>query len=251
MVASLQSRGMIKAITFDDVLNELRSMPLSEPEMIACLKWWMDLPSQGNNNLQLSRIRTELLGAAVLTIGTPGTADEKIVQLSSIETFLNPKGIGATIPLDGPLPDHLLPVSISKSLATNSLASSFPWSELTIVQWLQHLCDPKVVANRVDFDINLSAPWAEKVLTVISRAWPSLPNEAKVEIVALLRDKTCIPTSGGLKVPIEAYFANANIFHDLPIVTFPSGMAVKGTLEKVLQSLGVRKHVDLQVVFNR
>ena len=35
MIESLQRRGMIKEISFIDVLEELRHRPLSEPEMIA------------------------------------------------------------------------------------------------------------------------------------------------------------------------------------------------------------------------
>lgn len=100
-------------------------------------------------------------------------------------------------------------------------------------------------------DLTISASWSERVILILARAWPSLSGPAKDQIILLLKDKTCIPTSGGLKIPDEAYFANANIFHDLPVVTFPSGIAIKSTLEKVLEALGVRKHVQLQVVFTR
>jgi hypothetical protein len=54
-----------------------------------------------------------------------------------------------------------------------------------------------------------------------------------------------------LKVPTQAYFASVSLFRDLPTVTMPSGANIKGALEKVLQSLGVRKHVELQIVFDR
>jgi len=250
MVTSLQNRGLVKAITFDDVLKELRSRPLEEEEMIACLKWWVGLNAQGDN-LHLISIRAELLHAAVLTIGKSDSADEKIIPLASVKTFINSRGVGSNIPLDSPLPDHLLPVGVSKNFPPDALLSSFPWTELSIIEWLRHVCDPTVAAENVERDINLSAPWAERILNVIVRAWPSLSNQMKLEISSLLKNKTCIPTSGGLKVPEQAYFANANVFHDLPVVTFPSGMIVKGSLERVLQTLGVRKHVDLQVVFNR
>jgi hypothetical protein len=60
-----------------------------------------------------------------------------------------------------------------------------------------------------------------------------------------------VPTSGGLKIPEESYFVKADLFHDLPVVTLPSGTPIRPALERMLQALGVRKHVDLQVVFNR
>lgn len=70
-------------------------------------------------------------------------------------------------------------------------------------------------------------------------------------IKAMLTPKSCIPTSSGLQKPQLAYFPSANIFNDLPVVTFTSGSALKGNVEKLLSFVGVRKHVDLQVVFDR
>jgi hypothetical protein len=250
MVISLQTRGMIKSITFDDVLTELRSRPLMVQEMIACLRWWIGLNERGVE-IDLLPIRMELLHAAVLAMGKSGSADEKILPLAAVKTFINTRGVGSNIPLDGPLPDHLLPVTVSKNFSPDALLSSFPWTELSIIDWLQHVCNPTVLSDAVEHNINLSAPWAERVITVLVRAWPSLPNQMKLDISSLLKNMTCIPTSGGLKVPEQAYFANANIFHDLPVVTFPSQTTIKGPLERVLQALGVRKHVDLQIVFNR
>jgi hypothetical protein len=251
IVTSLQTRGMIRAITFDDVLNELRSRPLGEEEMVACLRWWISLNIQGNNP-NLAPIRTELLNAAVLTTGTVGAANEKILPLSSVKTFINIRNtMGAAIPPDSPLPDHVIPLSVTKTLPPEALISYFPWTELSIVDWLKHLVTPAVAAADVRYDITRSATWAERVLSVLARSWPSLSNGMKEHIVLLAKDKTCIPTSAGLKIPEQSYFANVDIFHDLPIVTLPSGTAVKGSVEKVLQSLGVRKHVDLQVVFDR
>ncbi|KAJ6593724.1 hypothetical protein B0H19DRAFT_1091788 [Mycena capillaripes] len=249
MVAALKRRGLIKSITFQDVLSELRSRPLPEAEMIACLNWWIKTYT-ANSSSSMLPIRTELLNAAVLIIGKPGSAEEQIIQLSGIKTFMNPRSL---IPLDGPLPNHLLPVVISKQLPSASIASSLPWNELSVVDWLRHLCSPAVrgPASPVAFNLNLSAPWAERVLSVLTAAWPTLSNEAKTEIVAILRDVPCIPTSGGLKVPEEAYFVKADLFHDLPVVVLPSGAAVRPALERVLQTIGVRKHVDLQVVFDR
>ncbi|RDB24786.1 hypothetical protein Hypma_008085 [Hypsizygus marmoreus] len=248
-IASLQSRGLIKNITFDDVLQELRSRPLAEDEMVACLKWWKGLMKE-TTNLQLAP-RTQFLNAAVLTMGVPGSEEEKNIPLSAIRTFINSRTIANIIPLDGPLPDYLLPASISKHFAPDDLSSSFPWTELTIPEWLKYICSPAVRKVNVDRDISLSATWAERVLMVIARAWPTLSTSAKGEIYAQLKLMTCIPTSGGMKTPEQSYFAQANIFNDLPVVTFPSGIALKGHVERVLQALGVRRHVELQVVFNR
>ncbi|KAH7915898.1 hypothetical protein BJ138DRAFT_824538 [Hygrophoropsis aurantiaca] len=247
MVASLQSKGMIKDITFLDVLSELRARPLNEEELVACLKWWTGLTQQGSN-LQLPTIRAELLSAAVLTFGTPGS-EAKVLPLASVQYFINLKHMGSLIPLDGPLPNSLMPLSITRQFETEQLFS-FKWREFSVVDWIQHISSPTVLAGDVQYCLPKSAAWAERVLAVLTRAWPSLSAEAKNSITATLSALTCIPTSAGLKLPGESYFASADIFNDLPVVSFSSG-PIKVATEKVLTSLGVRKHVELQLIFDR
>jgi len=248
MIAALRARGMIKNITFVDVLTELRLRPLSETEAVACLKWWVGVTKRGNNP-NLAQGRSQLLDALVVSITGP---PEKIIKLSDAQTFLNSRAGGAIIPTDGPLPRTLLPMTITRSFDPGVLSSVYPWKPLTIVDWLRHVIDPKVVAAaNAEFNITLSAPWAERVLSALARAWPSLAKPAQDDVAKMLSPKACIPTTTGLKVPDQAYFSSVNLFRDLPIVTMPSGIVVRGNLEKVLQSLGVRKHVQLQLVFDR
>ena len=76
-----------------------------------------------------------------------------------------------------------------------------------------------------------------------------VPDQAL--ITGLMKEKACIPTRSGMQQPDKAYFPNATFFPDLPVVTLPKGSQVKGNLEKVLEALGVRKHVDLQIIFDR
>ncbi|KAF7975917.1 hypothetical protein HWV62_8178 [Athelia sp. TMB] len=252
MVASLQARSMIRDISWTDVLEELRRRPLPETEMIACLKWWIGMCKQGHTT-ELPRIRTELLNAAVLVTGTPGSSDEGILQLNAVQTFLNTRKMGGLLPTDegSPLPKHMLPLSVSKHLDPSDLLLSCPWRELTVFDWIQHIISPEVTRSNVQYDITKSAPWAERVFLVLARAWPSLSQTAKQDICASLQSKECVPTTAGMKVATAAYFEHANIFKDLPVVTLPSGTAVKGTIEAVFKTMGVRDHVELQIVFDR
>ena len=158
---------------------------------------------------------------------------------------------GSAIPTDGPLPAHLLPLNISRHFDPQVLHSAFGWRELSIGGWLSFILDPQTIVSDVEHDMTQSASWAERVIQSLSRLWPSLSKDVQEDIIRQLHDKACIPTSAGFKVPGDAYFQNANVFPDLPIVTLPSGVAIKGNLEKFLQALGVRKHVDLQIVFVR
>ncbi|KZT22896.1 hypothetical protein NEOLEDRAFT_1137233 [Neolentinus lepideus HHB14362 ss-1] len=248
MIDVLQARRMLKDITFDDVLKELRLRPLSEAETIACLKWWITVHRSGQGH---ARVRTELLNAAVMSIGASGDSDEKIIQLSAIETFLNPKQTGAVIPTDGPLPEHLLPLRVSKALELDTLVVTFGWRELTVIDWLKYIADVGLREKDVEYDLARSAVWAERVLSGISRQWSSFSQPMQTEIVGLLKDITCVPTTAGLKCPGQAYFSNVNLFRDLPTVAFPSATPVKGPLERLFTALGVRKHVELQIVFDR
>jgi hypothetical protein len=233
-----------------DVLNELRLRPLSETETVACLQWWIGVSNQGNNFHHRHRETWQLLDALVVSVTGPPEDDED-VGCTNILKFQNR---GAIIPADGPLPNTLLPTSITSSFDQDVLASVFPWKQLSITDWLRFVTDPKVAAANAEFDVTHSARWAERVLSVLVQAWPYLAETAQEDVIGILSPMSCIPTSTGLKVPNQAYFFSAdslNLLRDLPIVTMPSGAIVEGTLEKVLQSLGVRKYVELQVIFDR
>ncbi|EJD01998.1 uncharacterized protein FOMMEDRAFT_109078 [Fomitiporia mediterranea MF3/22] len=251
LVNALRIRGLIKDISFADVLGELRARPLSQTELVACMNWFVRVWAAGESvHPNLPQVRQQLIEAALLSIGT-GTAKERIVPLEQIRSFVNLRSMGSVLPLDGPIPEHTIPIEVSKNFQVSDLISTFGWQELTIVDWTRFVVSPAASAGGPEHDITISAIWAERVLNTLARAWPSMSKSHQAEIVNLLKDKTCIPTRSGLKQPGEAYFPNAHVFPDLPVVTMPKGSQVKGNLEKVLEALGVRKHVELQVVFDR
>ena len=245
-IKALQAQGMLSPITFLDVLQELRQHPLSEEELVACLKWWIGL-KQDNFDGNMAQIRVQLLNATVLS-----SAEGKVLPLSSVQYFINTKTLGTHIPLDGPLPPTLLPLNITKHFTPPEL-TSFNWCEFTIIDWLQYVSQPDVMLANPDHDLTKSIEWAERVLAILSRVWSSLSNEMHSSAKKVFAGKKCIPTSCGLTSPELSYFPNTNmaLFGDLPLVQFPSGLVVKGQMEKLLSFIGVRKHVDLQLVFDR
>lgn len=251
MVEALRTRGLIKEIMFSDVLSELRARPLSEVELVACIRWWNRLWASGSSvQANLPQVRSQLLEATLLSAGV-GTANEKIIPLSQIRTYVNLSTMGSIIPLDAPLPDHTLPIEVSKSFNAADLSSSFGWQQMTIVDWLRHTISLSGESKYSEYDLSISPIWAERVINALARAWPSTSKVHQMEVATLLKDKTCIPTRSGMRIPDGAYFPNAHVFPDLPVVTLPKGTAVKGNVEKVLETLGVRKHVELQIVFDR
>lgn len=95
-------------------------------------------------------------------------------------------------------------------------------------------------------EIQTSAPFAEKVLSVLSRGFRHVSSKSQTEISAVLKNKQCMPTRYGMKVPAESYFPTVNLFDDLPIVHFENPRAVS---DQVLTVLGVRK-VSISIVQN-
>lgn len=254
MVAYLREKGVVKETTFKDVLDELSARPLTEAEMVACLTWWCGLTRQGgpHPSPELLRVRTQLINAALLlSPSTVGDATEKVIPLSIITAFINKKGSsGAHIPATGVLPDYVLPFSISHHFPAETLTTAMPWRELTVVDWLSHIASPAGAVD-VEHNITLSPVFAEEVLLILSRSLPSLPAKSQPEIKAILKDKPCMPTTAGMMMPGSAYFPNVDIFKDLPVVKLPSNVVIRGNLDRLLEMLGVRKHVELQMVFNK
>lgn len=242
-VRALRSKGLIADIIFQDVLAQLRKHPLNEEELIACLKWWVGVGQQ-DSTYNATHIRTELLNATILSLGSG--QDARVIPLSMVQYFIHQR----MILLDGPLPDTLLPLNISKHFTQEQL-KSFGWREFSILDWIGHIFRPDVMDVNPIHDITKSTEWAERVLIVLARVWPSLSKESHEMVKGILAKKTCIPTSSGLQKPELSYFSSANIFNDLPVVIFTSGGTIKGNMEKLLSFIGVRKHVDLQVVFDR
>ena len=242
MVAALRGKGMLGDITFEDVLGELRERPLSEEEMIACLKWWISAPEI--SLLETSVSRRQLLDTARLVIES-SDGGEQVIPLGGIQTFLGPRSV--IVPRDGPLPSHLLPFSISRKFTSLQLRTSFQWRELTILEWVRHIVDP--TARRWtwenEFNIAESPYWAERVLQVLSRCWRTLSITEQRDIGRLLNGLTCIPTTDGMMKPSQTYLPKVGYFNDVPIVRFPSGIRIWRNMEKLLVSLGVRKQIDV------
>ncbi|EPQ29355.1 uncharacterized protein PFL1_03110 [Pseudozyma flocculosa PF-1] len=251
-VREVRTRNLVQDITMDDVFKELSGRALTPTEMVACLKWWISVASHPSYDISL---RSRLLDNGVVSIPAAGTegdakggkASDKIQSLRSVRAYLNPQ----RVPTDVPLPDSCLSYEVSKALSPADLSRVFGWGELSMPTWLTHVVALSSAAGvDIESNIQLSPAFSEKVLSIVARAWGSLPMQAQVDTSAILQPTTCVPTRKGMQKPAEAYFANVSLFSDLPIVAFPTAQ-VKGNLEKVLIALGVRRHVELQMIFNR
>ncbi|TFK17002.1 hypothetical protein FA15DRAFT_761246 [Coprinopsis marcescibilis] len=238
---------ILTPVQFNDVLNELESRPLPMNEMASCLKWWEDNTKEGKASEEdIRKYGRELVSAAEVELGRGNR-----LRLSSIQTYVGPL-LG--IPTDGPLPDHVLPPRISKEFDPDTLHHTFGWAELTLQQWLDHICGVIDKPGMGEFDLTVSHPWAERVLLILARAWPDMAEQAQASVLERLRMIACIPTSSGIKLPTEAYLPNDDImgmFPDLPILSMPSRKPIGDGLKRLLRSLEVKERVEIEVIIHR
>ncbi|KAF9984479.1 hypothetical protein BGZ65_000291 [Modicella reniformis] len=222
----MENAGRIQRISFKDVLGELGNRTLTETQMVGMLRWWIDYNSK--NTLRDEDVKAFFQQALVCS-------KNSVLPLSSFKWFVNPK----LTPVDMPLPPETLPHDITKTFTQPDLHRiTGMWQELSLLEWT------KYIVNEPDFET--SPMFAEKVLLVLSRGWTQLNENYQKAIVALLANKTCIPTKYGMKIPSESYFKTVTLFPDLPIMVF-----TKQPLEKLLSAIGTRQSVELQLVFDR
>lgn len=212
----LEKAGKLHRITFKDVLTELENRTLTEAQMVAMLRWWIDFSSK--YVLPDSEVSAFFQLALVCSGDT-------VKPLSTLKWFVNPK----MTPIDMPLPPNTIPYDITKSFTQPDLIRiSGSWNELSLLEWT------KFIINDPDFET--SPVFAEKVILVLSRGWTQLQESSQRAIVAMLSQKKCIPTKHGMKLPNESYFKTVTLFPDLPVMIFQ-----KAPLEKLLVAMGARK----------
>lgn len=242
----LRSRNMISDITIDDIVKELSARALPVAEMVAALQWWIKLSF---NRDYAPHMKTRFVNSAMISLDT-GTPQERIVPLNSIKYYLDPR----LVPTDLPLPADVLPYSVSKHLKTSDLLNVFDWRELPITSEIAHLLSPAMTASgQVETNMLVSPHFSEKVFLSLAKSFSNFSIPVQKELGALLRDVPCLPTKHGLRKPSESYFSNISSlnFEDLDTVQFPSGVVIKGNLEKLLAAAGLQRHVDLQIIFSR
>ena len=236
----LQEFGLLSEITTRDIKKELEAQALNENQLSELLKWAskkMDL-----DQLDSSAIHS-LFDGTVATIADEhtGTYAGPVLLLGNIDAFPNV----SKIPAELPMPPNTIPFRFIKGIPKNQL-EAFGWTELQIVPWLRYLLEKDGNGLSLEQSLTKSAAFASQVLPVLSKAWEPLSQSSKTTVVELLSNRTVIPTKLGMRTPALSYFASVRLFDDLPTVT-----GLQGTKEKFLASLGVRKTVELSVVFER
>jgi len=237
-VNKIQGYGLITDITTQDIKKELEAQALSEVQLIELLKW---------AGLKLERNVFDTSAVRILFDGTVTTMSDEstksfgspVLLLGNIETYPNI----SKLPSDMPMRTTTIPFQFIKSIPKSQL-EAFGWSELQIVPWLRFILERG--STVADQDMTLSPTFASQILPVLSKAWDGLSQNSKATVAELLMSRTVIPTKLGMKRPSQAYFSSVKLFDDLPTI-----QGLNGVKEKFLGAIGVRKTVELSVVFGR
>lgn len=239
-VKKLTDFGLVTEITVSDIKRELEASTLRSGQIVEFLTWLSKKAVAG----QLDGLSVQsLLRVAVANDEDKEGHPTRLIVFADITGFLNPQ----RIPADLPVPASVLPFRFTKSLNKQEL-ESLGWIELQIVPWLRWLVNNAGDRNILpaDQDITQTASFAAHVLPVLSKQWDSLGQSSKQTVVNTLQPQTVIPTRLGMKQPPQTYFPSVRLFDDLPVVH-----GLNGVKEKFLVTLGVRKTVELGVIFDR
>jgi hypothetical protein len=205
MIQHLSSKGVIRALDFQDLRQELTAERVfTEDEMISCFKWILSRPEP-----LTSEERSSFLNAARFS----RQDSDEIVSLATVNKLLEITD-NSFIPSTSPLPPDTLPYTISKELPIKQLTDLFAWRPLTIVDWLINLISLLKKNTITDGD------FARTVFTVVSSAWGTLGEEGTGEVAGMMKSLAWVPTQHGMKKPKDVCFRDedAAAFVNVPML---------------------------------
>ena len=238
LIQKLMDYGVISDITIADIKTELENKALNIEQLRHFMEWLAQ--KKRINELDDSSVRS-LLDVAVAN--DDANADNGLLVLADMKSFLNASRISPEMPV----PPSTLPFTFTMTLSKDDL-ETLGFEDLQMVPWLRYIVENAGGQNflKMEQDITGNPTFAKAVLPVISKQWTGLGQSSKSTVVELLAQRTAIPTKMGMRKPSNAYFASVKLFDDLPVVT-----DLHGVKDNFLAALGVRKTIDLGVVFER
>ena len=240
-VKKLTDYGIITDITTGDIKKELERQALNEKQLVEFLHW---IGHKAKINEIDPVIVRSLLDVAVAN-EDPNSSSllGKVIVLGEIKHFLNP----SKIPGNVPVPSNTLQFKFTQKINRLDL-EALGWEDLQIVPWLRWLVEAAGGKGPLstEHDLTKSPTFASLVLPILSKQWDGLSESSKATVINLLNDRTVIPTKFGMRKPSDAYFPSVKLFEDLPVVS-----SLQSVKEKFLVALGVRKTVELGLVFDR
>jgi len=243
-VNKLVEYGLVTEVTVSDIREALEANALTGQQLSEFLEWLVKNAAKGQLD---SQVVSNLLSITVANEDPAGLIGDgssgKLLMLGNIEYFHSP----SRIPPSFPVPETVMPLKYTSSYSKHDL-ESLGWQELQIVPWMRWLITESKSRSllREDQDLTASPVFSQQVFALLSKQWDSMSQSSKQTLVELLSPHSVVPTKFGMKKPGDAYFPNVKLFDDLPTIT-----GFHGVKDKILTAFGVRKTVELGVVFER
>ncbi|MCJ1312020.1 hypothetical protein MMC25_005694 [Agyrium rufum] len=238
----LISYGLVSEITEKDIRKALENQALNSRQLREFLHWIgrrariADIDPATVNTLFAATVVNDEAAEE------NSVQDRRLVILGDIKHFINPSKIPANVPV----PPNTIPFKFTNNIPREDL-EALGWEDLQIVPWLRWLVESTSSRGLPeDQDLTKSASFAALILPVISKQWDGLSQSSKGTAIELLGIRTVIPTKLGMRKPKDAYFPSVKLFEDLPVV-----FGLNGVKEKLLATLGVRKTIELGLIFDR
>ncbi len=229
----LTEYGLLTEITVSDIHQALENQTLDHAQVSAFLTYCAKGIRQGK--LSPDAVR-RLMEVAITTL-----EGDQYLALKNVKYFLSLSRIPANLPH----PPETAPFSCTKSLPRADL-EILGWHELHPTAWVKYLLENSGGKGLpTSQDMTASPTFSAQVLAVLSKSWDTLDPASRSTIVKLLMANTVMPTKVGMKLPAESYFPSVRFFSELPVV---SGLT--GVKEKFLVAIGVRKTVELDLIFS-
>ncbi|KAJ9654801.1 hypothetical protein H2198_006240 [Neophaeococcomyces mojaviensis] len=239
-VNKLVEYGLVTEVTVSDIRQALESNTLTSKQLSEFLDWIVKKAAKGQLDFETTR---SLLSVAVANEDATDGSGGRLIMTGGIEYFHNP----SRIPQNMPLPETVMPLKYTSSFSKSEL-ESLGWEEFHIVPWMRWLIaeSKNRSALREDQDLTSSPAFSSQIFPLLSKQWDSMSQSTKQTLVELLSSHTVVPTKLGMKKPGDAYFPGVKLFDDLPTI-----VGFNNVKDKVLTAFGVRKTVELGVVFDR
>lgn len=244
LVDSLPEKYSVRTYTFSDVVKELQGRILQEEEMVGCLRWWVNFISGLEIDEEKENTLTFLPNLTDNAKSRVGHSP-RVIELRNITKFVDSSVWLPWLQSDDALPPDTIPFSFTRTLERRHIPTSLLWEPMTVVDWLSHLISPQIDAAH---DICKNSTYSNRVLAVLANIWPMMPSDMKSQAKDLMQDVPWIATNLGFRPPGGAYFPEADVFRDLPVV---SVSLFDPQILTVLSEFGVKKHLNFEELFEK
>lgn len=244
LVDSLPEKYSVRTYTFSDVVKELQGRILQEEEMVGCLRWWVNFISSLEVDEERENTLTFLSNLTDNAKSLIGHST-RVIELRNITKFVDSSVWLPWLQSDDALPPDTIPFSFTRTLERRHIPTSLLWEPMTVVDWLSHLISPQIDATH---DICKNSTYSNRVLGVLANIWPMMPSDMKSQAKELMQDVPWIATNLGFRPPGGAYFPEADVFRDLPVV---SVNLFDPQIVTVLSEFGVKRHLNFEELFEK